>query len=121
MNPVMENWTENFLLVSFVMALFGWFIAGAFWRPQLPFLLRLPIAVVGTIIFMVLLGALSALLVSLPVIPTGNLMPALTSEFTSTFSGFVQLGGETSALWIPAVLIRFIFLTVKSLRQARAA
>ena len=100
------------------MALVSWFITGMFWRQQVPFLVKLPVAVVLTVIFMVTLGTLLALLISIPIIPNGNLMGALIYEFTSTFSLFAQMGLETGALWLPVVIIRIVFLTVRSRRQA---
>jgi len=113
-----QNWGDNLASVSVIMALTSWFITGMFWRPRLPLLIRVPIVFVLVVIFMVVLGAISALIVSLPLIPDGNLMGAFTYEFTATFSLFTQMGLETVLLWLPVVITRILILTIHLRRQS---
>ena len=117
MNIVIENWVDKMPVVLFVMSVASWFMAGILWNKQYQLPLRIVHSVGITSFAMVLLGAFVAFIVSIPVIPDGNIQKAIAADFVGLVMGFTEIGLETIAIWLPVIFLRVAFLTLRDRRQ----
>lgn len=109
----MELWASNFVWIALGTAIVAWFLAGQIWEASSPIWKNASIACLFSTVILTVLGALASLFTHMFSLGVGHVFGAVFSDFTGAGAYFLETGLETSAIWVPAVLIRVTLLSIR--------
>lgn len=108
----MELWASNFVWIALGTALVAWFLVGQIWQTNSPIWKNASTTCFYAVVVLTAFGAAASLFAHLFSLGAVHVFHAVFSDLIGGSAYFLETGLETSALWIPAVLMRVALLSI---------